>query len=219
MSETTAAPAAPAEGAAPAPAAEHGFVSAATTLINTPAEPAAEPAKPAEGEVAPAPETPPIFSLTDVKLPEGVEIPEEVGKEFSEILNSKAAPAEVGQKLLDLYAKQAAELVDSNAKLWAKTNEQWQNEIKADPVIGGDKLPSTLANIAKLLDNPEFTDPGLRAALDLTGAGNNPAIVRFLAKAASRLSEGGYVPGAPPASAPARPQTLGEAFYGTQAKD
>lgn len=187
------------------------------SLVNTPVEaaaaeaPPAEPAKPAEGEALP-------FALDQVTLPEGLVIPDEVGGKFTELVNSNKIPKEAAQGLLDLYASQIKSQVDAGAQLWQQTNDQWQAEIKADPAIGGAKLPQTLASIAKLIDHPDFADPGLRAAMDLTGAGNNPAIVRLLHKLSTKFTEGGYTAGSPPGSIPAKPTSLGEAFYGSNSK-
>jgi hypothetical protein len=72
----------------------------------------------------------------------------------------------------------------------------WQNEIKADKEIGGDKLPATLQTVSKALD--QYGTPGVRQALDYTGAGNNPEIVRTIYAMAKALGEGGHVNGNPP---------------------
>lgn len=84
-------------------------------------------------------------------------------------------------------------------------NAEWQKEIKGDPAIGGDKLAATVQAVSRAFDHvctgytradgtevpakQEIAE--LKAALDLTGAGNNPAIVRAMHRFAVRLMEPG----------------------------
>lgn len=187
------------------------------TLLGTDPAPAADkdPAAPAEPDkAAEEPKVEP-FTFDKVTLPEGIEVPEEAKGAFTELVNEHKIPAEAAQKVMDLYATHAKAQADAAVKVWQDMNTDWQKQVKADPEIGGAKLEGTLQSIAKLVNDPALTDPGFKEAMNLTGAGNNPAIIKSLAKWAAALTEGGHV-GGKPGGAQRRPQSFGEALYGTQ---
>src|SRR5439155_22514769 len=128
------------------------------------------------------------------KLDEGM------SKQFTDIATeAKLSPA-AAQKLIDLDIARQKSFSEAMAKTYRDTNEKWVEEVKADAEIGGDKLQPTLTTISKALDT--FGTPKVREALNLTGAGNNPEIVKTLFKMAKALTEGGHVTGQPAASAP-----------------
>ena len=209
---------------APAPAEKPTFAAEPVSLLNQPppaeppkeGEPPAEPPKegeppkePKPGEKPPAP-TP--IDLAAVKLPEGITADDDVSKatmkSVSEIVaDTTLSPQDRMQKLVDAYGGLAKAAADSNGKAWESLQDQWQAEVKADPVIGGDKLLPTQQMISKAIDSigPDSAKAA-RLALDFTGAGNNPAIVRLLANWAKQLTEGGYVTGTPAKGTPSLAQ-------------
>lgn len=169
------------------------------SLVNSSA-PAVEEPKPGE-EVPkveePAVEPPQPLTMEALKLPEGFTVDEAVSTDFLSIMNDdKLTGAERAQKLVDMQASLLTKAAEANYEAWSNMQTQWQDEVRTDPEIGGAKLEPTLGEISKLVD--KYGSPELRQAMDLTGAGNNPHIVRFLAKVAKDLSEGGPVSGAPP---------------------
>lgn len=118
--------------------------------------------------------------------------------------------ATLGQKLVELQVEAMKAVHEGGNKQWDDLTTRWGNEIKADPIIGGDKLTPALGNIAKLIDtfstdkdgkpDPAFAKD-FRDALDLTGMGNNPKMVRFLHNIAQVLvAEGKPVQGTPAAT-------------------
>lgn len=130
--------------------------------------------------------------------------PEELGKpdetmlnEFANVAKSLNLSQEGAQQLADLHTKAIKAASEANTQLWAKTIETWENEIKSDPDIGGDKLKQHQTNFARVLADPRFHVDGVIEALNTTGAGSNPAINRFIAKLVGALSEGGMVQGSP----------------------
>jgi hypothetical protein len=208
--------------AAPAPAPDKPtFAAEPTSLLNQPppadppkdGEPPKDPA-PKDGEKPPEkpPEAPPVIDLAAVKLPEGITADDDASKaamkSASEILaDDKLPPQERMQKLIDVYGGLAKAAADSNGKAWNDLQDQWQTEVKADPTIGGDKLVPTQQMISKAIDTlgPDSAK-AFRSALDFTGAGNNPAIIKGLAAFAKLAVEGGHVTGAPPKVAPTTAQ-------------
>lgn len=144
------------------------------------------------------------FDVAKLTLPEGFELPEELGGEFTKLVNDEMTPQERGQALLDLYVKQvegqAKAGVEAGAKAWTDLNAQWRDEIKALPEFAG-KLDEELGATKQALLAAGAT-PDFFKALDLTGAGNNPHVVQMFHKLTQHLREGkGVSGGAKPMSA------------------
>lgn len=171
---------------------------AATSFLSAAAAPAkgTEGAAPAtEGEAAPAQ----TFDLATVKLPEGFELDEALGKDFSELLGKALPPQELGQALIDLHAKTVTAVTDqvreASQQAWTAMNESWQAEIaalpefKANPDAEAGKVHQGLLAVG--------ADETFFKALDLTGAGNHPAIVQVLHRLVQPFLEGGPVGGNP----------------------
>lgn len=169
-----------------------------------PADPAAPEPKPGEPEKKPAEgekkaDAPVVFDPKAIKIPEGFTVDEAKLTALTEVLNdTKLDPQARGQKLVEMYSEAVKQVSEANTKAWETTNAQWLVQIKADAEIGGDKLPATQQSIAKMIDllGPERAT-AFRESLNLTGAGNNPAIVKGMAWFASKLTEGGHVAGTP----------------------
>ena len=129
-------------------------------------------------------------------------------------------PQESAQKLVDFYGKNIREAIQAPFDLWKQTQETWIEELKSDPQIGG-KLDEVKTTVAKAID--DLGDPKLakefRAAMDFTGAGNNPAFVRAFYKLAQKLTEGSHVSGNKPSShgqnpsGTGVPRTIADAMY------
>lgn len=134
------------------------------------------------------------------KLPEGFEANEEVMTEASGVFKELGLPQEGAQKLVDLYAKQAQAAANAPVEYWQKMQKDWVAEIKADKDLGG-KLPEVRSTISKAIDTLGPLAAPFREAMDLTGAGNNPAFVRALYKLAQSLTEGAHVSGGGPSVA------------------
>ncbi len=165
-----------------------------------PASIAGEPPKePAKSEPAAGP-----FDPKAIKIPDGAKVDEKAAAAFAEIINdSKLSSQDRGQRLIDLHNAALKAAGEASTAAWTDTTTKWVNEIKADTKIGGDKLPTTVATIAKAIDSlGAESAQAFRQALDITGAGNNPAVVRALHHFASLLTEGKHVSGSPPSSKP-----------------
>lgn len=131
-----------------------------------------------------------------IKIPEGLEIDDETMGSFLETMNDAGlSPQDRAQKLIDLQTKSLQDASEKSSQAWDDLQESWVKEVKDDPNIGGAKLKGSLASIGKLV--AEYGDKETTQAFDITGAGNNPHIVRFLHTVATKLTEGGSVLGNP----------------------
>lgn len=124
---------------------------------------------------------------------------------FTEAAGKMGLPQDQAQAIIDALGPKLAEQIAAPFKQWQTTNDAWVNEVKADPEIGGANFDAMRSTIAKVLDDPHYADPQLRQALDMTGAGNNPAVIRTLYRLAKAVTEGGPTrtgaPAAPPKTA------------------
>jgi hypothetical protein len=200
------------EGAGAVVASEEAPAPAATFLTAKPA---------AEGE-AKATETPPAevpapFDLAAIVLPEGFTLDETVGKSFSEILSDdKLSAQERGQKFMDLHTTAlkaategtAEQLKQANADLYTKMNEDWRGQIKALPEFKANpeaEAGKVMQALVSLGASEDFFK-----AIDLTGAGNHPAILQMLHRLTSPHFEGSAVGGGPK---PAVTRRLGDNIF------
>lgn len=169
--------------------------------------------KPVENGAPPSEPAPELFDPAKLVLPEGMKAEGEVFDKFVNHIKETGLTTAQASALIGMHAEQVKSLVSAfqaqQADAWKNVNEAWVKEIRADPEIGGDKLEKEVVPAISSLIN-EFGGPEVRTALNLTGAGNNPALTRFLFKVASALSEGRHVQGNPPA---APPKTAAQILY------
>lgn len=137
----------------------------------------------------------------EVKAPEGVELDAEQVKALQETLaDANLSPKDRAQKLFDQHQQALTKAIEAPVQLWNETQTKWQAEWKADAEIGGANYDQTVANIAKMIDEYGGKDSkAIREAFVFTGAGNNPAIGRFVARMAKALVESGPFNGDSPA--------------------
>jgi hypothetical protein len=112
---------------------------------------------------------------------------------------------------MDLHAETLKKAIVQPYDYWRDTQKAWQAEVKADKEIGGANLQKNLSSVAKLIDSlgaKEAQD--FRQALNFTGAGNNPAVIKALVKLAQAQTEPGLISGSPP---PAPQKTAAQKLY------
>lgn len=192
---------------APAPAAETPAPSGETTAPATPSllggiEP------PAVGTDGKAVETPAeggtaeggtgegeavALTVADIKLPEGVELDDDQGKAFIDIMNDKdLSPADRANKLFEVYQGNLQMLAEQqeNAALeaWNNTNADWQKQVSEMPEFKG-KMDAELGAIKQALLSVGATKETFDA-LTLTGFGNNPHGLKLLHSLTKPYREG-----------------------------
>ena len=142
---------------------------------------------------------------SEFTVPEGTTLDEQTATEFKGLAKELDLTQEQAQKLLDFGGEKLRARIEAPYKLWAKTQADWQAEVKADPEIGGTKLEQSIKDAA-LVFVPGESNPfvksaaeaqALRDALNMTGAGNNPAMVKFFVKIGALLKEPGPLSGGP----------------------
>lgn len=159
----------------------------AAAAVKTPEEIAAEAKTAEEAAVAAAPVT-----LEDIKLPEGFAPSDDLLKEFVETINSDLGPKARAEALINLQAKAMTAASEASSAAWNNLQEQWRTEVKTSL---GNTLQPTLDSINNLVT--EYGDAKLVEAFAVTGAGNNPEVIKFLSKVSTLLTEGKFQAGLP----------------------
>jgi hypothetical protein len=173
-----------------------------TTTPSSETKTDAQPAKPEKSLLNEKGPTGAPEKYEDFKVPDGFTLDPDVAKEATAIFKEINASQADAQKLVDFYHKLTKEAVEAPINHYMDTRQEWRDLINADPEIGGSKLNGTKASIGKLLDSvgdSKLTE-AFREAMDYTGAGDNPAVVRMLNAFAKRLTEGGPVRGGGPST-------------------
>lgn len=126
-------------------------------------------------------------------VPEGVELDAEVLGEFQGIAKELNLPQEAAQKVADLGVKLAQKWTTESQEATAAMLADWKVQTEADKEIGGDALPNTLAVAKKALD--AYGSDGLRELLEVHRLGDNPEVIRFMARVGKTISEDTFVAG------------------------
>lgn len=112
------------------------------------------------------------------------------------------------QKLVDLQTKAMTAMSEKAVADWTKLQETWQEEVRNDPVVGGEKLDANLGKISTLIN--VHGSPEVRDIFSQTGAGNNVHMVKFLTNIANALGEALPAPAAAP---PGGAKSLAQKLY------
>lgn len=138
--------------------------------------------------------------------PEGVELDKPSTEEFAAIAKELNLPKEAAQKVVDLAIKRE----QARTEAFVKQAQEWENTVKTDKDLGGDKLPETLATCRKAID---LGPPELRELLTSTKLGSHPAVVKWAYAVGKALSEDRFVSGG---SAPKGSNDTAKSLYPNQ---
>ncbi|MTH65069.1 hypothetical protein [Paracoccus shanxieyensis] len=177
--------------AAAAPAAPEAKPDA---VIETPATPAADPAKTEDATAA----------VEDFKLtaPEGAEAFQGDFDAFAGAMDGwlKANPNATAREALAEAANRQAAKAHESAQHMTQQMADWTQELRDDKEFGGERFDQSVATAVKGIE--AVGSPELRSLLDTTGMGNHPSIVRAFQKVGQLVADAPFATGTVPASAP-----------------
>jgi hypothetical protein len=150
----------------------------------------------------PKPDAAAAVTPADLKVPEGYEWDEEMGKPFLEVFgDAKLTPKERAQKVIDMipafqekfFASMKAAYDAENKKLLdvEKANEAaWKKAALADPEYGGEAFAAN----KRIMDagRDKLATPGAVEVIERFGFGNHPEILRMFYRAGKLLGEDGF---------------------------
>lgn len=147
--------------------------------------------KTAAKEEASAPEVPERYELA---MPEGWTLDEEGLAELTPIMQELKASNEQVQAVADLYIRRMSAAREKQIAAERETVENWREEVRNDPEIGGAKYEENLASVKKMLI--KYGSEDFYNYLDDSSLGNYPPFVKVMVKIARELEDDRFVPGA-----------------------
>lgn len=170
-----------------------------------PANESAVEAKP-ESKPAGAPD-----AYTDFSVPEGHTLDAAAIESATPIFRELGLTQDQAQKLVSFYSEQIGKINAENEGYMEAMRTQWRNDLKADKEIGG-KLDAVKVDIGRTLDRlPEAVRNDFKAAMDMTGAGDHPAVIKAIYSLGQLIGEGTHVSGD-------RPSEHGQTRNGVQSR-
>ena len=158
-----------------------------------PAEPAGNPAEPTKPESVGAPE-----AYADFSIPEGHTLDAATIESATPIFRELGLSQEQAQKLVDFYSARVADMNKENEGYMEQMRTEWRNQLKEDKDIGG-KLDAVKVNIGRAFDRmPENIREPFKEAMNLTGGGDHPAVIKAMNYFAELVNEGTPVRGDAP---------------------
>lgn len=203
-----AAAAAPAP-AAVTPAADPAPAEQSALLNQTPPETAEDPQaeEPKAEEPQGAPET-----YEEFKMPEGIQIDAKALESFTPIAKELNLTQDQAQKLVDVYAQQVEALHAAQVQQMVETRRGWREQVENDQEIGGAKVNENVGQAIMALSR--YATPELRQALEESGLGDHPEMVRFCYRVGKALAEDQMPTGNTPV--PERKKSAAELLYPNQ---
>lgn len=125
----------------------------------------------------------------DFDIPEGVTVNDDDLTAFRALAKDMNLTQEQAQKLVTMQT----EAVQRQQDAWQAQQEQWVEGLKSDKEFGGNKFSENVAVASKALE--QFGTPELKEALDASGYGNHPELVRVFYRIGKAISEDGGVSG------------------------
>ena len=153
------------------------------TLITPPQEPAQKATDLSEdGTKDGAPET-----YEDFTLPNGVEVDTKALEGFIPVAKQLNLTQTEAQALIDYESKRVEEFTSAQTASWNEMQTEWRTATQSDKEIGGPAFDQSLANAKKFLG--AYGTNELIEALDATGMGNHPELIRAFARAGKAMGE------------------------------
>ena len=136
---------------------------------------------PPANESAPKPESSGApESYTDFSVPEGHTLDAAAVEAATPIFRELGLSQDQAQRLVNFYSTQVGKINAENEGYMETLRTQWREELKADKDIGG-KLDQVKVEIGRGLDRlPPTVRDNFKAAMDMTGAGDHPAVIKAI---------------------------------------
>lgn len=166
-----------------APANTNPTTPAATTTGDAAGQGANQPQGNAAGGQQPA--EPVQYDFSKVQMPEGYTLDEAESKQFLEVIKDMGLNNEQAGNIVKFGTEYGKRLVDAVQAEHQQMIAEWGENAKKE--LGAD-FDKTVALCGSAIEHMKDIAPGLRQALDETGAGNRIEIVRVLAKLGEMLN-------------------------------
>ena len=160
----------------------------------------------AQGQEQPQEEPGAPEKYEDFQVPEGVALDEGIMNDFVARAKELNLSQEKAQEMVDLGVKVLDNAMEAQREQYAQLRQQWVEELKTDQEFGGSNFDKTVEQAQQALR--KFGDESLTELLEETGYGDNPALIKFLARITKATSEDNSASGDPPAVKKSREEIL-----------
>ena len=154
-------------------------------------------------------------AYTDFTLADGLTLDPEFIGEFTPLAMELNLPQEQAQKLVDIASRMMLKQAAACQEAYRATTEGWTVASKADKEYGGAKFADSIAVAQRALNS--FATPELKEALNTTGLGNHPEMIRLMVRIGTAMKEDGIVTGTTPTQS--APKSAAEILFGNPPKN
>lgn len=146
----------------------------------------------------------------ELKLPENSQLKQEAVDSLVEYARANGLSQTQAQSLLEREAKQHEAFTQQSVEQLKQQSEVWVSELKDDDNFGGHNFDKNIAAAKLVVD--KFGDDNLKQALNSTGLGNHPGLVKMLAQIGHQFTSGSLVTGKPAGN---KKVSIAERLYGS----
>ena len=123
----------------------------------------------------------------DFQAPEGIEIDAGLLEKFTPIAKDLNLSQDNAQKLINFQSEVATEMVNAQVKAWEDTQSSWVDNAKNDEEFGKGKFDASIVTARKAMR--EIGGSDLEKALNETGMGNHPELIRAFYRVGKLIEE------------------------------
>jgi hypothetical protein len=171
---------------------------------------------PAKAEPAPAAAAPaaaPAEVKYEFKLPDGYA--KESAAEVEKFAREHKISPEAAQKLLEREHGISQSVHQKNTEAFAAARSKWVDAVKNDKEIGGQAFDASLKAAKNFL--AKYGSDELKNALDASGLGDHPELIRIFARAGKAMSDDKFHDGKQGSDKP-KPRDLASIIYGSKSQ-
>lgn len=140
-----------------------------------------------ESEPKPA-EAPKEFDPTALTVPDGLVPDQELLQQFGDLAKDMNMSQEQAQELVDLQVK----AIQAQEAQFVEMRRQWVDELKKDQEYGGTRFDATVSDAQAVMRRFDPSGEVLQV-LQTSGFGDNPAVIKMLAKIRRSISDDEFV--------------------------
>ncbi|QHJ83824.1 MAG: hypothetical protein [Bacteriophage sp.] len=122
----------------------------------------------------------------EFKIKDGYSLTDEQKQDYLNIAKEQGVKPDQMQTFIDKHI----EATERNLGEYKKTVSDWDNEVRNDPVLGGDNFPQTKKNLNNALSGKIDGGQEVRKLLAETGLISNPSVVKFMNNLGKMLVDG-----------------------------
>lgn len=145
----------------------------------------------------------------DLKAPENSLLADDAIERIAAEARERGLSNELAQWLVERENAALSEYATAYEQHVLAEAAKWAEQAKTDPEIGGDSFKTNVELAKRVVDR--FGSDELKGALNETGLGNHPELIRFVARIAKKMSEDTFVK---PGAQESKERPIEDIFYG-----